>query len=353
VTIQKVNTSRSVANRSTYVGEKGRLFYDEADGILYISDGRTPGGTLISGGGGSYTLPTASSSVLGGVKIGSNITITAGVISVAAPFSGSYTDLTNQPTIPTNTNQLTNGAGFITSTNSLINGLYSATLDSSGNFTVPGNFTVSGNQTYIQGTNTVYTDNLIELHAPTGGVGGTWSSSDGKDIGLRLHYYSSGDKNAALVLAQDTGYLEWYSDGTETNGVFSGTYGDIKAATFRGTGLTVQGGTGTYYAARFQGSTGGDQFAIGLSSTAGYGAGNDVLNSGGTAYAPYTISASQMTFKVGSSVPATALSFDTSGNVNIIAKGTGSVNITGNLTLNGGGAVSTINKLQTQSFGGF
>ena len=31
-------------------------------------------------------------------------------------FSGSYTDLTNQPTIPTNNNQLTNGAGYITST---------------------------------------------------------------------------------------------------------------------------------------------------------------------------------------------------------------------------------------------
>lgn len=29
--------------------------------------------------------------------------------------SGSYSDLSNKPTIPTNTNQLTNGAGFITS----------------------------------------------------------------------------------------------------------------------------------------------------------------------------------------------------------------------------------------------
>lgn len=32
----------------------------------------------------------------------------------AHDFSGSYIDLTNKPTIPTNTNQLTNGAGFIT-----------------------------------------------------------------------------------------------------------------------------------------------------------------------------------------------------------------------------------------------
>ena len=33
-------------------------------------------------------------------------------------FSGSYNDLSNKPTIPTNTNQLTNGAGFITSSGS-------------------------------------------------------------------------------------------------------------------------------------------------------------------------------------------------------------------------------------------
>jgi hypothetical protein len=46
-----------------------------------------------------YILPTATDTILGGVKIGSNITINAGVISVATPFSGSYTDLTNKPTL--------------------------------------------------------------------------------------------------------------------------------------------------------------------------------------------------------------------------------------------------------------
>jgi hypothetical protein len=41
-------------------------------------------------------------------------------------FSGSYNDLTNKPTIPTNNNQLTNGAGYITNAN----GGNAATLDS-------------------------------------------------------------------------------------------------------------------------------------------------------------------------------------------------------------------------------
>ena len=71
-----------------------------------------------SSGGGNYTLPTASSSTLGGVKIGSGLTInTSGVVSAdvtsstltayakttdlsAVATSGSYNDLSNKPTIP-------------------------------------------------------------------------------------------------------------------------------------------------------------------------------------------------------------------------------------------------------------
>ena len=75
----------------------------------------------------------------------------------------------------------------------------------------------------------------------TGGVGGSWSSSDGNDIGIRMHYYGSGaDQNAALVLAQDTGYLEWYSRGTDTANVFTGTvYGTIKTGAVILTNSTV------------------------------------------------------------------------------------------------------------------
>lgn len=72
----------------------------------------------VGGGSGNYTLPTASSSTLGGVKIGSGLTInTSGVVSAdvtsstltayakttdlsAVATSGSYNDLSNKPTIP-------------------------------------------------------------------------------------------------------------------------------------------------------------------------------------------------------------------------------------------------------------
>ena len=47
-----------------------------------------------------------------------------------------YNDLTNLPTIPTNTNQLTNGAGFITGTDRLTNGLNEVVIDAAGTLVV-------------------------------------------------------------------------------------------------------------------------------------------------------------------------------------------------------------------------
>jgi len=48
MTIQKLFTSRvKNTNGNTYVGETGRLFYDEQDGDFRLSDGHTPGGTII------------------------------------------------------------------------------------------------------------------------------------------------------------------------------------------------------------------------------------------------------------------------------------------------------------------
>ena len=48
-------------------------------GKMIFEEGATVEG--LSGGGGSYTLPTASADTLGGVKVGSGLTITNGVLS--------------------------------------------------------------------------------------------------------------------------------------------------------------------------------------------------------------------------------------------------------------------------------
>lgn len=121
-------------------------------------NGVTPDGSgnvtiSVSGGGGSggnYTLPTASGSTLGGVKVGSGLTInTSGVLSAdvtastltayakttdlsAVAKSGSYNDLTNKPTIPSaytlpNATSSTLGGVKVGSNISVSNGTISVT----------------------------------------------------------------------------------------------------------------------------------------------------------------------------------------------------------------------------------
>jgi hypothetical protein len=119
---QKLFTSyHGYSDGDTRIGERNRIWYDSNTNTFRIQLDDTPGGTAIggSGGGGTYTLPTATGSILGGVKIGANVTITNGVISVAAPFSGSYNDLSNKPTLVTSYNSLTDLPTLVTSYNSL------------------------------------------------------------------------------------------------------------------------------------------------------------------------------------------------------------------------------------------
>jgi len=106
-----------------------------------------------------------------------------------------------------------------------------------------GPVTFAGTATYAYSTNTVYTDNILNLHTPPGGVGTAWTLDDGKDIGFVFHYYKSVDKNGFLGLGNDSGYLEWYENGTESGGIFTGTnYGTFKTAAIKLVGGTANAG---------------------------------------------------------------------------------------------------------------
>lgn len=69
---------------------------------------------------GTPTIPTNNNQLTNGAGYitgitSSMVTTALGYTPGTSSFSGSYNDLTNKPTIPTNNNQLTNGAGYITS----------------------------------------------------------------------------------------------------------------------------------------------------------------------------------------------------------------------------------------------
>jgi hypothetical protein len=94
--VQKIKSGR-VLNPPVgqFIGERGIIFYDEGLGDLRLSDGHTPGGIPLTGGG-AYILPTASTSTLGGIKIGTGLSIDgAGVVSAIATSTYVLTTASN------------------------------------------------------------------------------------------------------------------------------------------------------------------------------------------------------------------------------------------------------------------
>lgn len=130
-----------------------------------------------------------------------------------------------------------------------VTGNLTVALDSSftSNLTILGNLIVQGNTSTIGSNNVATTDNIIELHvANVANVAQPWPGDDGKDIGIRFHYYTNSDQNGALVLAHDTRYLEWYNAGSEGNATFTGTsYGTMKMGGLILANTTVSTGAGT------------------------------------------------------------------------------------------------------------
>ena len=107
-----------------------------------------------SGGGAGYANTAGISTYAITAGIATNSTQLNGQ---AASYYLDYDNFTNTPTIPTNNNQLTNGAGYITTsftnTNQLVNGAGFITNSVTGNFTVSGNVSIGGTLTYEDVTN--------------------------------------------------------------------------------------------------------------------------------------------------------------------------------------------------------
>lgn len=114
--IGKIKASRvnNVPNVESYIGEKGILFYNYANGVIRMSDGITPGGVPIP-----YTV--ATDSIVGGIKAGpgANISVDGSLTidTAGLPLSIGNLDIydTTISTINPNTNLnlVTNGESDI------------------------------------------------------------------------------------------------------------------------------------------------------------------------------------------------------------------------------------------------
>jgi hypothetical protein len=253
-------------------GNNDSWFFDPQSGILNFADTNVPtsvAGNVVFIEGYRYIGPKGVANATGNI-IFSNVTITNNFAN-----ANIYLTPTGTGQVVVNSNLTANAgiqntvigntgatAGYFTTINSTgnvtLNGLTvntSATFNS--NLTVLGNLYVQGNTITTGSNNVSFTDSIIELHTLPNL--GNLTFNDGKDIGIRFHYYFTQNQDAALVLANDTGFLEWYGAfAAETAGTTIGanaTYGTIKSgdlvlanstiSTSSSTGaLRVSGGAG-------------------------------------------------------------------------------------------------------------
>jgi hypothetical protein len=139
--IQKIKSGRVITVPvDKFIGSKGEIFFDEDVGQLRLGDGFTPGGHILNygGGGGSYSLPPATTSTLGGIKVGSNLTITSdGTLNANPSVSNSFQTIhvDGQNDLVANgadTLQIVAGTGILIETNSNYSPVQSVTISSYG-----------------------------------------------------------------------------------------------------------------------------------------------------------------------------------------------------------------------------
>jgi cytoskeletal protein CcmA (bactofilin family) len=260
-------------------GTAGQLHYQSEPGVTAFVSTGTAGQILVSGGTGSpiYTntltltgttsatsTTTGALIIAGGVGVGGDIWVGRSVDIVGTAASTG--------TVANNALYVAGGVGI---GNSLL---------VTGPAIFQNDVVFAGTSTYVYSTQTIYTDNLINLHVPGGSTGTdhTWTVDDGKDIGLVFHYYKGADKEAFLGLDNASGYLEWFSEGTENliNGQYTGTILGIfktggivltntTASNSTTTGaLTVAGGVGIGGDLRVGGTIFGTVSGAGSSTTA-------------------------------------------------------------------------------------
>lgn len=101
-----------------------------------------------------------------------------------------------------------------------------------GNVVIEGSLTTKGASYQLSGASEL-SGPLISLHT------GTLISNDNFDIGVFYNYYDTSSKSGWFGRKNTTGYWEFLNDTSVAGGVFSGTYGTVKAGSFISTGAST------------------------------------------------------------------------------------------------------------------
>ena len=220
-----------------------------------ITGGITASGNIIQTGTGYHTIPVGNTAQRPGTATSGMIRYNT-TLSSFEGYGSAWSSLGGVKSVDGNTyilaeatvgagdntlwfyNNATNTARLSTSNLTLLQSTTSTSATTgalivaggagiAGNLYIGGNLTVLGNTVTINSATLSIQDPIINLNTPSDLT--PLTSATTADIGLKFHYYDTADSAAFLGRAVDTGYLEWYSRGTDTANVFTGTvYGTVK-----------------------------------------------------------------------------------------------------------------------------
>lgn len=222
----------------------------------------------ITAGANKYSLPSATSSTLGGVKIGSNITVASGTISLTKANVTSALGYT-PPTADTNTHYasknvvgsttaITNTTSALTNGNVYLNSVENSAVTSSHKISGSGATTVttdtSGN-IIVSSTNTVYTHPTTSgnKHIPSGGSSGQvlkWSADGTATWGTDNNTtYSAGTGISLSGTTFSNSGVRAVSTGTSNGTISVNTNGTTANVSVKGLGSAAYTASTAYAAA--------------------------------------------------------------------------------------------------------
>ena len=182
---------------------------------------------------------------IGAYEIYANANIGTATTNITTLFSNAATQAISITSLATGANA--NTAAYLPSVTTLAGltsfGAAAATTTAQGSLTVVGNLTIQGNTLTIGSNNLTVTDSVIDLHTYANLA--ALVSNDGRDIGIRFHYYKTSDKHAFLGWENATEALTYYQDATETNGVMTGTLGNVEIGSLYVSNTTTSTSTTT------------------------------------------------------------------------------------------------------------
>ena len=264
-----VYVNSAVNAQTLFGGTAGQLVYQSGAGTTAFAGPGTAGQILVSAGTGAPTYTNTSTiqvgfaaNILAGAAGSVPYQTAANATAMLALSGTSGALLTAGASAPAYITQVTarNGTGSISTASgqSLVvsngglgvignshfadNVNVRGELSVSGGTTFNGSVTFNGTATFVYSTNTFYTDNIVNIHTPPGGIANTWTTNDGKDIGLVYHNFVDGyDNDAFLGWHNETGYLEWFDKGSE---VSTGTFVHTRYGTFKTGAILLDNNTG-------------------------------------------------------------------------------------------------------------